>query len=93
LSAAGSRAEKKKPPMPVTLVTGAIVAARRLGCRAMCAQCMTTAVAAVGAASGLRAWLATRGGSWLTAARLRAVTIGLIACAVLATATLSSSGA
>lgn len=59
----------------------------------MCAQCMTTAVAAVGAASGLRAWLATRGGAWLTAARLRALTAGLIACAVLAAATLSSSGA
>lgn len=54
---------------------------------------MTTAVATVGAASGLRAWLAARGGPWLTAVRLRALTAGLIACAVLAAATLSSSGA
>jgi hypothetical protein len=56
----------------------------------MCAQCMTTAMAAVGTASGLRAFVASRRLSWLTPRRLRAVTILLATCAVIASATLVS---
>ena len=57
----------------------------------MCAQCMATAATAAGAATGLRAWLATRGYSWLTPLRLRRMTIGLIAAAFAAAATLSGA--
>jgi hypothetical protein len=58
----------------------------------MCAQCMATAAAAVGGASGLRAWLAARGFSFLTRRRLRLLTIGLGVTAVLVSATISGSG-
>jgi hypothetical protein len=58
----------------------------------MCAQCMATAAAAVGGASGLRAWLAARGFSWLTPACLKRITFALIAGALLVTATLSGAG-
>jgi hypothetical protein len=51
---------------------------------------MTTAVAAVGAASGLRAFIAGRRFSWLTPRRLRAFTVVLAAGAVIASATLAS---
>jgi hypothetical protein len=51
---------------------------------------MTTAMAAVGTASGLRAFVASRRLSWLTPRRLRAFTIVLAAGAVLASATLVS---
>jgi hypothetical protein len=37
----------------------------------MCAQCMATAAMAAAGATGLRAWLAARGFSWMTARRLR----------------------
>ncbi len=50
----------------------------------MCAQCMTTAAVAVGAAGGIRAWLAARAPAWLTPGRLRALTIGLLSAAVAA---------
>jgi hypothetical protein len=56
----------------------------------MCAQCMSTAMAAVGTASGLRAFVAGRRYSWLTPRRLRAVTFVLATCAVIASATLVS---
>ena len=56
----------------------------------MCAQCMATAMTAVGAASGTRAYLGSRGYVWLTPKRLRAITILLAICAVLASATLVS---
>jgi hypothetical protein len=39
---------------------------------------------AVGSASGLRAWVAAHGGGWLTQARLKALTVGLLVVAVLA---------
>ena len=58
----------------------------------MCAQCMATAAAAAGGASGLRAWLAARGFTWMTPQRLKRVTVGLIAGALLVAATLSGSG-
>lgn len=50
----------------------------------MCAQCMTTAAVAVGAAGGMRAWLAARQPAWLTPARLRRATAGLMSLAVIA---------
>jgi hypothetical protein len=50
----------------------------------MCAQCMSTAAVAVGAAGGLRAWLAARQPGWLTDRRLRAATAALLSLAVLA---------
>jgi hypothetical protein len=54
----------------------------------MCAQCMTTAMAAVGTASGLRAFIAGRRISWLTPRRMRGLTLVLAAGAVIASATL-----
>lgn len=43
---------------------------------------MTTAATAATAATGLRAWAATRGPSWLTPPRLRVATITLLSIAV-----------
>jgi hypothetical protein len=57
----------------------------------MCAQCMMTAIASVAAASGTRSWLAQRRAAWLTARRLRFITVGLLAAAVLVAGTLSGS--
>jgi hypothetical protein len=59
----------------------------------MCAQCMATAVAAVGGATGLRAWLAAKGFAWLSARTLRRVTLALGVGAVLAAGLLSGSNA
>jgi hypothetical protein len=56
----------------------------------MCAQCMATAMTAVGAASGARAYLGTRGFTWLTPRRLKAITFTLAIGAILASATLVS---
>jgi hypothetical protein len=56
----------------------------------MCAQCMATAMTAVGAASGIRSYLGTRRFSWLTQRRLKAITIALAIGAVLASGTLVS---
>ena len=56
----------------------------------MCAQCMATAMTAVGAASGTRAFLGGLRFSWLTPRRLRAITFVLAVGAVLASATLVS---
>jgi hypothetical protein len=50
----------------------------------MCAQCMMGAATAAAGATGMRAWLAARGFSWLTPARMRAITIALIAIALVA---------
>jgi hypothetical protein len=58
----------------------------------MCAQCMATAAAAAGGATGLRAWLAARGYSWLSPTVLKRVTIGLIVVAFVVAATVSGSG-
>ena len=46
-------------------------------------QCMATASVAIGSASGIRVWLHNHGGAWLTPARMRAITIGLLTLAVL----------
>ena len=58
----------------------------------MCVQCMIAATGSATAASGARAWLATRHFSWLTPPRLKRITIALIAAALLASA-LFASGA
>jgi hypothetical protein len=54
----------------------------------MCVQCMMGASAAVGSASGLRSWLATRQWAWLTPQRLHRITVALIAAALIASATI-----
>ena len=48
----------------------------------MCMQCAASAATAVGAASGIRVWLASRGGALLTPRRMRFVTIALLTAAV-----------
>lgn len=53
-------------------------------------QCMYTAMASTGAAAGARSWLNTRRYRWLTPQRMRRVTIGLVAAALIASATLIS---
>lgn len=50
----------------------------------MCMQCAATAAAAVGTASGTRAWVRSHAGSWLTPGRMRMITIALLAVAVVA---------
>lgn len=54
----------------------------------MCMQCMAGAMTATAGAAGIRAWLATRAFGWLTPKRLKAITIGLIAVALLASTVL-----
>ena len=49
----------------------------------MCMQCLATASVAVGSASGIRAWLHSHPGHWLTPARMRAITVGLLTLAVI----------
>jgi hypothetical protein len=58
----------------------------------MCAQCMATAAAAVGGASGVRAWLVAKGFVWLTPSREKVITAALVVAAVLVSATVSGSG-
>jgi hypothetical protein len=70
----------------------AVAGAGRYATWTMCAQCMATAAAAVGGASGLRAWLGARGFTWLTPIRLKRFTFALMGGALLATATLSGAG-
>jgi hypothetical protein len=52
----------------------------------MCIQCMATAMTAGASATGIRAWLAQRGFTWLTPTRMRRITIGLISAALLLSA-------
>jgi hypothetical protein len=49
----------------------------------MCAQCAAIAATAVGTASGLRAWIRSRGAGRLTPVGLRVITIALLTIAVL----------
>jgi hypothetical protein len=56
----------------------------------MCMQCMAGAMTAVGAASGVRAYLGRVRSSWLTPRRLRVMTILLVIAALVAPATLLS---
>jgi hypothetical protein len=60
--------------------------------RAMCMQCMVTAMTSMAAASGTRSWLAQRRADWLTPRRMRYLTIGLFAIAILVAGTMSGSG-
>jgi hypothetical protein len=48
----------------------------------MCTQCMMGATTALTGAVGMRAWIAAKGGAWLTPRRLRALTIALLAAGV-----------
>lgn len=48
----------------------------------MCVQCMGTAVGMVGAATGIRAWIALRSPAWMTPRRLKAITAVLLTGAV-----------
>jgi hypothetical protein len=54
---------------------------------------MATAAAAVGGATGMRAWLAAKNFAWLTPKRLKRLTFAVISGAVIAAATLSGGGA
>ena len=54
-------------------------------------QCMMGAMGAGAGATGTRAWLAHRGFRWLTPRRLRAITLALVAAALLVASTLSGS--
>jgi hypothetical protein len=56
----------------------------------MCMQCMMGASAAVGSASGLRSWLATRQWAWLTPQRLHRITVGMVVAVLVASATVLS---
>jgi len=54
---------------------------------------MMGAMTATASASGIRAWLAQRGWTWLTPRRMRYVTLGLIAAAlVVSSVSLGGSG-
>ena len=57
----------------------------------MCAQCMMGAATAAAGATGVRAWLATRRPSWLSAILLRRISAGLIVSGVLLAGVISSS--
>lgn len=46
-------------------------------------QCMASAMTAGTAATGIRAWAAARRPQWLTAGRLKALTVGLLSAAVI----------
>lgn len=54
----------------------------------MCAQCMMGAATAATAATGLRAWIATRAWAWVTPTVLRRMTAALVGVGVLAAAVL-----
>jgi hypothetical protein len=56
----------------------------------MCVQCMMTAMTSTAAATGIRSWLHTRRYEWLSPERMRRITIGLVAAALIASATLIS---
>ena len=53
-------------------------------------QCAATAMTAAATATGARAYIAHRRFAWLTPRRLRGVTAGLIAAAVLASGLIAS---
>jgi len=59
----------------------------------MCMQCMASAMAAMGTASGARAYVGGRRCAWLTPPRLRALTIVLVIGALAASALLVSGSA
>jgi hypothetical protein len=52
----------------------------------MCIQCMMGAMTATASATGVRAWLSQRRWSSLTPRRMRFVTVGLLAAALVVSA-------
>lgn len=61
----------------------------------MCVQCVMGATAALTTGAGVaggRAWLGTRHWRWLSPARLKRLTVGLLACGVVAAATVIGPG-
>lgn len=52
----------------------------------MCAQCMMAASTAAAGATGMRAWLAAKGFSWLTPRKMRFATMGLIGAGLVGSA-------
>src|SRR2546423_13926950 len=58
---------------------------------AVCMQCLIGAMGAGAGATGTRAWVAHRGFRWMTPGRLRAITVALLAGALIAASTLSGS--
>ena len=61
----------------------------------MCVQCAmgaTGAAAAVGGATGIRAWLGAKGVAWMTPGRMRVTTIALLTMGVIG-ASVGVSGA
>ena len=56
----------------------------------MCMGCMGAAMGACAAASGARSWLAAKRCAWMTPARTRRTTAGLVAAALAASALLTS---
>jgi hypothetical protein len=57
---------------------------------AMCMQCMAAAMGATATASGTRSYIASKHFSWLTPRRLRAITVSLLAAALLTSSLLVS---
>jgi hypothetical protein len=57
----------------------------------MCVQCMMAATTSVAGASGIRAWLQAHSPEWLCERRMRWVTRGLFALALVAAGTMSGS--
>jgi hypothetical protein len=53
-------------------------------------QCMMTAMGATASATGIRSFIAAKHLSWLTPRRLRAITVVLLASALIVSATLVS---
>jgi hypothetical protein len=56
----------------------------------MCVQCMMSAMGFGAAATGTRSFIAARHFSWLTPGRLRAITVSLLAGALIASALIVS---
>ncbi len=57
----------------------------------MCMQCVAGVTTAGAAATGVRALLATRSWEWLTPERMKAITIALLAVAVVVASTALSA--
>jgi hypothetical protein len=72
------QAEAKREPAPLEAA-----AATPATLKAMCMQCAAGAMTAVAGATGIRAWLASRGFSSLTPRRMRLATAALIGLALI----------
>ena len=74
------------------VVTERFSTARLLRGRGVRAMGATGAAAAVGGATGIRAWLAAQGFAWMTRGRMRVTTLALLAMGVIG-ASVGVSGA